>query len=198
MQPITAECDRRFMPAAHHSGVRKLSEIWWICLHDEEAPTAKSAASYFTSSASGGSAHLCVDEKECYRCLANNVIPWGASSAPSLQANLHGLHIEQAGYARWVPGQWLLHRMTIERAAYKTAFHLHKFGLPVQFVDAYDLARGARSGHPVKGVTTHAEITKASKRLDPHHAWRYDHTDPGPWYPRRRFMKRVAAFYAEL
>lgn len=198
MQPIAAICKRSFFPAAHHSGERNLQAIYWVVLHDEEAPTARSAAAYFRNPESGGSAHLCVDDIECFRCLRNTQIPWGASSASSLQANLHGFHIEQAGYARWFPGQWLLHKNTIERAAYKTALHLHLFKLPVQFVDAYDLERGARAGHPVKGVTTHREISKASKRLDPHNAWKYTHTDPGPFYPIGRLMKRVAAYYAEL
>lgn len=198
MQPITADCKRTFFPAAHHSGLRSLHAIYWVVLHDEEAPTARSAAAYFRNRESGGSAHISVDDQECFRSLANTQIPWGASSAPQLQANLHGFHIEQAGYARWLPGRWLLHKNTIERAAYKTALHLKKFGLPVQFVDAYDLERGARRGRPVKGVTTHREITKASKHLDPNHAWKYTHTDPGPFYPVRRLMKRVAAYYAEL
>lgn len=196
--PIKAECDRRYLPAYHHSGHRSIDDIRWVVLHDEEAPTARSAAAYFRLRTSGGSAHICVDDEECFRCLPNDMIPWGASSAPQLQVNLHGFHVEQGGYAKWLPGRWLLHRKTIDRAAYKTAIHLKKFNLPVQFVDAYDLERGARSGHPVKGVTTHAEITRASKKLDPRNAWKYDHTDPGLFYPRRRFMKRVAAYYAEL
>jgi hypothetical protein len=187
--PITAECNRRFFPAYRHSGGRQLSEIKWVILHDEEAPTAESAARYFESHNAGGSAHLCVDDKECFRCLPNTAIPWGAAS--SFGANTHGFHIEQAGYARWLPGQWMLHRKTLERAAYKTALHCLEFGLPVQFVQAKDLPRRW-------GITTHAEVTKASKRLDPKNAWRYDHTDPGLLWPRRFFMSRVRAYYAEL
>lgn len=186
---IRAECDRTYLPAAHSSGKRKLSEIKWVILHDEEAPSAESAARYFQSGKSGGSAHLCVDDKACYRCLANDQIPWGASS--SFGANTHGFHIEQAGYARWLPGQWMLHKNTLERAAYKTAFHCKKFGIPPVFVEAKDLPRKF-------GVTTHAEVTKASKRLDPRHAWQYDHTDPGTFWPRWWFMRRVKAYYAEL
>ena len=30
---------------------------------------------------SGGSAHICSDENECFRCLDNDTIPWGAASA---------------------------------------------------------------------------------------------------------------------
>lgn len=186
---IRADCSRRFYPAAHSSGKRTLSQIKWIVLHDEEAPTAASAAAYFQSRHSGGSAHLCVDDKDCFRCLANQTIPWGAASA--FGANTHGFHIEQGGYAKWLPGRWMLHRKTLERAAYKTAFHCHKFGIPVEFVTADKLPRRF-------GITTHAEITRASKRLDPRNAWMYDHTDPGRFWPRRWFMNRVRAYYAEL
>ena len=47
-------------------------------------------------------------------------------------------------------------------------------------------------------VTTHAEVTKASKRLDPAHAWWYTHTDPGPLWPRRLFMRLVRQYHAAL
>jgi hypothetical protein len=189
MQPIVSPCKRDFFPAYHNSGRRSLSEVFWIVLHDEEASTARSAASYFRMKNSGGSAHISVDDKECFRSLRNDQIPWGASSA--FGANTHGFHIEQAGYARWLPGQWVLHKNTIERAAYKTALHCKLFKIPVEFITHEHL--------PYKhGITTHAEITKASKRLDPSHAWQYSHTDPGPFWPRRRFMSRVKSYYAEL
>ena len=196
--PIRAACRRDYFPAFHHSGSRALHELLWLVLHDEEAPTAKAAADYFESRASGGSAHLCLDETVCYRCLGNEQVPWGASSAPVLSANFHGFHIEQAGYARWAPRQWVLHRKTVERAAFKTAQHLRLFGLPLRWVTAAELVHGARTGKPAKGVTTHREITLASKVLDPAHAWRYTHTDPGLFYPRRRFMRLAAGFLAEL
>ncbi len=188
--PITSVCDLTYLPAYRTSGTRKESEVKWIILHDEEAPTAESAARYFKSKNAGGSAHLCVDDKECFRCLPNTVIPWGASS--SFGANTHGFHIEQAGYARWTGGVWRQkHMRTLNRAAYKTALHCHKFGIPVQFVTADHL--------PYKwGITTHAEVSKASRRLDPAHAWQYTHTDPGFGWPRRLFMQRCNAYYSEL
>src|SRR5438270_4165012 len=182
-------CSREFLPAAHTSGERLNSDVYWIVLHDEEAPTARSAAEYFRSIQSGGSAHLCVDDKECYRCLANAQIPWGAASC--IGANTHGFHIEQAGYAKWSAVVWRKHYRTLDRAAYKTAVHCKVFAIPVQFVSAAELP-GKR------GITTHAEITKASKRLEPAHAWWYTHLDPGVLWPRRRFMRRVAVHRAAL
>src|SRR5215475_7804067 len=115
---IKDPCKRDFMPAYHSSGTRQLSKVIWIVLHDEEAPTAEGAARYFQSKSSGGSAHLCVDDEECYRCLANEVIPWGAPGA-----NTEGFHVEQAGFAKWSAVIWRKHHRTIQRAAYKAALH---------------------------------------------------------------------------
>ncbi len=190
MQPIESICNREFFPAFHHSGVRRESEIKWIVLHDEEATTARSAAEWFKSRNSGGSAHLCVDDKECYRCLDNRSVPWGAAS--TFGANTHGFHIEQAGFAFWSLALWKRHRKTLERAAYKTAVHLHRFGLPVQFCDYLDLLHGR------EGVTTHNEVSKASRKQNPARARDYTHSDPGPFWPRWWFMRRVRAYYGEL
>jgi hypothetical protein len=189
-QPIKSDCDRRYFPAYHTSGERLEREIKWVVLHDEESSSAASAAAYFKTHLSGGSAHLCLDDEGCYRCLPNTAIPWGAAS--SFGANTHGFHIEQAGYAKWSAVLWFSHKRTLERAAYKTAFHCHKFAIPARFVDADGLLRGDR------GITTHAEVTKASKKQDPAHAWKYDHTDPGLLWPKKWFVRRVRFYLDEL
>jgi hypothetical protein len=147
-------------------------------MHDEENASAAAAAAWFANPHSRGSAHLCVDDRECYRTLGNAQIPWGAPGA-----NTFGFHIEQAGFARWSAAIWKTHVVTLRRAAYKTALHCHTFGIPPQFVDASGLRHG------VKGITTHAECTKA---------FGGDHTDPGPFWPRRLFMSYVRRYYGEL
>lgn len=185
--PIIAPCRKDYYPAVHDSGRRPVSAIWWIVLHDEEASTAAGAAQWFRNPKSGGSTHLCVDDQACYRCLANVTVPWGAAS--SFGANRHGFHIEQAGYARWSAVVWMSHLATLRRAAYKTALHCKAFKVPVQFVTAAEL--------PDKhGITTHAEVTAASRRLDP--AGDYTHTDPGLLWPRWLFMRLVRGYYATL
>lgn len=190
MTPITADCDLSFHPAVHSSGLRPLSQIWWIVMHDEESPNAKSAAEYFRDPASGGSAHLCVDDTICYRCLDNETIPWGAAS--SFGANTHGFHIEQAGYASYSLVIWKRHLNTLQRAAYKAAFHAHKFGIPLQFVDAAGLLRGEH------GITTHAQVSKASRQQDPAHAGDYSHSDPGAFWPRIMFMYLVRRYAKQM
>lgn len=188
-KPIQAVCDKSFT-AKRTSGTRAISEIRWIVLHDEEADTAISAARFFTTPAAQGSAHLCVDERTCYRTLPNESIPWGAASA--FGANEHGFHIEQAGFARWSSVLWKSHYRTLQRAAYKTAVHFLIFpNVELRFVTAGDLPR-------LSGITTHAEISKASRRLDPHNAERYSHSDPGPFWPRRLFMSMVRGYVKAL
>jgi hypothetical protein len=168
MQALNARCKRDFYKAVHTSGQRKAGSIIWIVLHDEEAPTARAAAEWFQNPSSGGSAHVAVDDQECYRCLANEDIAWGAPGA-----NSKGFHIEQAGFAKWSAVVWKSHLGTLKRAAYKAAIHCKKFGIPVRFVNA----KGLLAGEP--GITTHAECTKAFGGT---------HTDPGPAYPMPLFL----------
>lgn len=187
--PITAACHLDYLPAYHSSGQRRTDQIWWIVLHDEEAPTAQGAAEYFRTAASGGSAHLCVDDNTCYRCLNNDTTPWGAAS--SFGANQHGFHIEQAGFASWPAARWKQHDRMLRRAAYKTALHCKAFRVPVQFVAAKDLPRK-------HGITTHAEVSAASRRLDPKNAAAYSHTDPGKGWPQAYFIDLVKHYHAAL
>lgn len=180
MAKIEAICLKDFYPAYRSSGTRKESDIKWIVIHDTEsgANTARGVARYFKSSSAQGSAHLVVDDYECYRCLSNTTIPWGAPGA-----NTKGFHIELCGYARWTRQQWLDHLRTIKRAAYKTALHAKKFNIPITFRRAYGLKKGYR------GITTHAECSKA---------FGGNHTDPGSNFPMDIFLELVKEYRAKM
>lgn len=177
MAPLSAPCNIGFQ-ARRHSGARSDSAVKWIVLHSTEGGTARSVARFFASPQAQGSAHLVVDDAECYRCLPNVAVPWAAP-----EANVAGFHIEQCGFARWDAAIWARHWRTIDRAAYKTALHCVHFHIPPQFLAASELRRGLR------GVTTHAECTRA---------FGGDHTDPGRLWPRRSFMHRVQEFHAAM
>ena len=180
---IETACDRTYH-ASRTSGVRDTTIIRWIVLHDEEADTALSAAQWFANprlpsqGGPSGSAHLCVDDTICYRTLRNEEIPWAAPGA-----NMYGFHIEQAGFAKWSAVVWKKHRLTLQRAAYKTALHCVVFDLPPVFLWADALKAGN------KGITTHAECTKAFGGT---------HSDPGPAWPRRLFMRYVNDYYGDM
>lgn len=177
MTPVSANCDTRYR-ADKDSGKRDIDVIKWIVMHDAEALDAEGVAKYFASENSKGSAHLVIDGDSCFRCLPNEYIPWAAPGA-----NTKGFHIEMCGYARWDSDTWKDHNMTLERAAYKTAFHCKLFGIPPYFRWADQLSDG------VPGVTTHAECTKA---------FGGNHTDPGDGWPRYYFMKLVREYYNAL
>lgn len=179
MDAFSAVC-KRLYDAYHNSGYRTVDQIKWIVLHSTEGGTAASIARYFSEPGSGGSAHLVVDDKECYRLGPNTMIMWGAPGA-----NEQGFHIEQCGYAAWDTAEWFAHRNTLDRAAYKAAYHAKMFNIPLKFRTAWWLRLG------FKGITTHAEVTKAFRTPG-------GHTDPGAGWPREYFMNKVKEFYAEL
>jgi hypothetical protein len=178
MDPIKAVCKRDHFPADKTSGFRKEEEIRWIVLHSTEGGTADSVARWFQNPDSGGSTHLVVDDDECQRCLNNNQVSWGAKGA-----NRYGFHIEQCGFAKWVRDEWLLHEKTLRRAAYKTALHCKKFGIPPVFRTAAGLKAGK------KGITTHVECSAA---------FGGSHWDPGKGWPRDLFMRWVKMYLAEM
>lgn len=180
MAKIEAICLKTYYPAYRDSGTRPNSDVKWIVIHDTEsgANTARSVARYFKSSNANGSAHLVVDDYECYRCLPNNAIPWGAPGA-----NRAGFHIEICAYARWTRAQWLAHPRTLKRAAYKTALHAKKFNIPITFRRAYGLKKG------YKGITTHAECSKAFGGT---------HTDPGSGFPMDYFLELVQEYRDQM
>lgn len=177
-QPIGANCLKTYK-ARHHSGTRPLSAISLVVIHSTEGGTAEGAARWFANPASGGSTHLVVDDNVCYRTLEDNQIPWGARGA-----NYNGFHIEQAGYAHWTTTLWSkTHRRTLERAAFKTALHCKRYGIPMRFVTADGLRRG------VSGVTTHVECSRA---------FGGSHYDPGAKWPRWLFMNLVRAYALKI
>lgn len=177
VSPVSANCNTKYR-AIHESGTRKLSDIRWIVVHDEEGLTAVGAANWFRDPRSGGSAQLCVDAGSCYRTLPDNVIPWAAPLA-----NFNGWHIELAGMAAWTRAQWLAHHGTIYRAAYKCEYHARKFDIPLRWLTDKQLA-----GRTAKGFITHRQITRVFGSGT--------HTDPGSHFPGDVFMRDVRAFAA--
>ena len=169
--------------AVHHGGIRPLSQIRLIVLHDTEGPTAINAAHYFANEASSGSAHYVVDDLECYQTLPDDIVPWGATGD---RVNEDGIHIEQAcgGEAscyKWTRAQWLEHEATILKAAAIAQNKGRDYNIPMRFLTAADMKR---LGNDARGITTHWEVTKA-----------FDvdggHVDPGTQYPIDVFMKMV-------
>ncbi len=179
--PIKADCHTDYK-ATRHSGTRPVSAITWIVMHSTEVDaTAKEIAESFARPAAEGSTHLVVDDPSCYRCLTNDQVPWAAPGA-----NTNGFHIEQCGFAKWTAAQWMAHKPMLSRGAFKVAYHCHLFNIPPVFVVSHDLGGGK------KGVTTHAEVSKAFPNDQG------NHHDPGTGWPRSYFMGLVSTYYNQL
>jgi hypothetical protein len=177
-QPASATCSRRFT-AVHNSGRRPVSGITHIVIHSTEGDTAEGAATWFADPASNGSAQLCVDDRECFRTLDDDRIPFGAPGV-----NTNGFHIEHAGHSEWTREKWLTHEKTLRRGAFKAAFHALKFNVPLRLLNANDLRQGK------SGFVTHATATLAFTPGG--------HTDPGPGFPLDHYMDLVRRFTQEL
>jgi hypothetical protein len=174
---VSANCNTQYH-AVHSSGARKASDIMYVVVHCTQGMTAVSAASWFQNPKSGGSTQLSVDASACYRTLPDLVIPWGAPGV-----NTQGWHIELAGYAEWSRAEWLAHHGTIYRAAYKSYFHAHKYGIPLRWLTDTQLA-----GRQQKGFITHRQVTRVFAGGS--------HTDPGAAFPEDVYMKNVRAWAA--
>jgi hypothetical protein len=178
-ESFSANCDTRYK-AVHNSGRRPLGAITLIVMHDTESTSALSAASWFANPDSRGSAHLVIDNDHCFRCLADDEIPWGAPGA-----NYRGFHIEQAGFARWLGSFWKAFRSKeLKRAAYKAALHAKRYGIKIRFLTAASMQDGV-----MNGITTHAECS---------HAFGGSHYDPGAGWPRAAFMTWVRGYFAVI
>ncbi len=175
VQPIAATCLREFS-AIRRSGTRSLSTIRLIVIHCTESDAARGSARWFTDSRTKGSAHLIVDDRECYRTLADEVIPHAAPGA-----NTIGWHLELTGHAKWKREKWLDHKETLRRGAFKAALHAKKFGIPIRLLSAADIRLGR------KGFVTHALCTQAFHTKN-------GHTDPGRGCPLDQFMEMTQKF----
>jgi hypothetical protein len=175
MSAVTATCLTNYK-AVHNSGRRTAGLVRYIVLHSTEGATAQGAAAWFTNPQSGGSSNIVVDDTVCYRTLDDLVIPWGA---PPL--NTSGYHIEQAGYAAWNRSEWLAHRTTIERAAYKASLRCTRFHIPPRILNVAQLRADFALHVPHGGIVTHATVSAAFAESS--------HTDPGHGYPIDVFLQ---------
>ncbi len=173
MNVLGKPCSTKYR-AAHDSGRRRFP-IRYIVLHSTEGATAESAAAWFQNPHSQGSTNLVVDDVACFKCVPDNIVPWGA---PPL--NEEGFHIEIAGHARWSLAQWMAHHDSITRAAYKASLRMKAHNIPFRFCTPADLKAKRH------GITTHMNISAAFHQTD--------HQDPGHGFPMDLFMEYIRIF----
>lgn len=184
MPPLPPDLARLLKPckqrrAKHDSGPRSAGLIRHIIVHSTEGGTAASVAAFFATTAQA-STHLVIDDRGCYRCVPDLVIPWGAPGV-----NRSGLHIEHCGYARWTRAEWLQHRPTLERSAAKVASWSWTYRIPRRWVTPAQLRAG------VSGFATHRDASIAFPPNGGHH-------DPGPGFPKDLYLALVERYWREL
>jgi N-acetyl-anhydromuramyl-L-alanine amidase AmpD len=157
------------------------SDIRWIVLHTMEAAeastTAENVARWFAGpSAPQASAHYCIDDNSIVQCVKDHDVAWHAKGG-----NRYGIGLEHAGYARQTAEEWAdaFSQRMLALSAALSADLCRRHGIPVAYVDAAGLLRGAH------GITTHLQVTQAFKEST--------HTDPGRWFPMERYLELIRA-----
>jgi len=165
MPPLSTE-----FAAHNHGGVRAVTppNIRLLVLHSTEGESARSTAAWFANAASPGSTHVVVDDKEGFRTLPDNVVPYGASGG---DANTRGLHIEFSGHAAWTRTQWLQHDAMLQRGGAVLAAWAATYGIPLAIIGPQAVA-----DRIAQGVTTHKIVTDAFHVVG-------GHQDPGDGFP---------------
>lgn len=121
------------------------------------------------------SAHYVIDSDSVVQCVETDHRAWAAGR----NANDFGVHIELCGLAKQTRAEWLdaVSLPQLQLAARLVSTLCKRYGLPRQFVQAADLARG------VQGITTHDEVRLAWSQTT--------HHDPGPGWPALDFVRAV-------
>jgi N-acetylmuramoyl-L-alanine amidase CwlA len=170
-----------FIAAKHHGGSQTPR---LIVLHSTVGPTktgsAEGIARYFARGVNVSSAHYVVDESTRFQCVKDHTVAYHCGY------NQDSIGVEMCDYpshtskARWKDAE---HQHMLVNAAHLVARLCLVYNIRPWHVGAFGLKLGR------KGVTTHAQMTKAFNRST--------HWDPGAW-PRRRFMREVRAHYKRL
>lgn len=163
----------------YHRG--RLRPVRLVVMHDMEAArtmaTAENVAKWFASASSPEtSCAYCVDADSVVCSVLPDDTAWHAPGA-----NADGIGIELAGFAKLTEDEWLdaYGYAELDLAAQLVAALCDRYQLPPRFVDAAGILRGER------GITTHAECTRAFRTVG-------GHTDPGAGFPMPWFVERVA------
>jgi len=161
-----------------------MRRVKWIVLHTTEGGTAADAVAKWMASTTGEnavSAHAITDDHgACVRSVQDAFAAWTAG-----KANDDSLQIEmvtpKGASLGWTASVWMSKEALLNTTAKVAAEWSRRYDIPVDFVDAEELKAGR------KGITTHAEITKAFYGGS-------GHFDPGKNFPMREFLSRVADF----
>lgn len=176
--------DIKFIQAKHYKPNRSKG-INLIVMHSmecvESKTTAENVALWFSSQNSPvASCHYCVDCDSIVQCVWDKDVAYHAGAI-----NEFSIGIEMAGYAKQTDIEWHdeYSKKMLELSAELVAELCTHHNIPIEFVDAAGLLAGKR------GITTHAEATKAYKVYG-------GHTDPGKNFPMKEYLIMVESYVA--
>jgi N-acetylmuramoyl-L-alanine amidase CwlA len=155
-------------PAVNHGGPCKKL---YVVVHDTEGGTTRSIEAYFATGKAGGEgdgAHVIVDNKEIVQ-----IAPLSALLYHAPGGNTNGIGFEHCGFASLSRLQWLKKRKMLTLSARRVAWlcYVNGWGVP---------KRG-------KNVFAHGDFPPPNF-----------HTDPGPNFPWRLYMRLCRRAYAKL
>jgi N-acetyl-anhydromuramyl-L-alanine amidase AmpD len=153
-----------------------------IVIHSAETAetraSAENTANWFKEYPYAGkkaSAHYCLDADSTIQCVPELNIAYHARGG---DANLCGIGIEFAGYARQNREEWLdeFGVAMLERGRALFIDIAERYDIPLQLVTEHELRM-----HTARGIATHAMITRA---------WGVPggHMDPGAQFPMDRLL----------
>ncbi len=173
---ITAPAPRH-IPARWHGGHQALSPCLRVVIHGTVSPCepggSVNVARYFQHAARPASAHYISDPTTTVQPVYDHTIAYHAP--PNRDTLGYELCDPQTGPRR----RWrdAAHRAMLDRAARDVARLCLAYDVPIRRVTWVGLRRGKR------GICGHAAVSRA---------WRQtSHTDPGPGFPWRRFIRAV-------
>lgn len=164
---------------ARHFGVKRTNPVRLVVIHTpiwkEVITGAEDLGRYFASMADRriASSHIGVDSDTIVQYVKDSYVAYGAPGA-----NHDGMHIEIIGTHTQTPLQWRdLYSITaLALAADATAQYCLKYGLPAKLLTLAEVKDGR-----TKGVCSHHQVSQAFGRTN--------HTDPGPNFPWKRFIR---------
>lgn len=158
-----------------------------LVVHVTVSPETKGAARgivAYWNRARTGSTQYVVDAAEIIQAVRETAYPWAAGTT----ANRWGIHVEHCGYIQTLR-QWRDGYSTaeLELSAPLFAELAAKYGIPIRRLTPAQIRHAVKTGNPADGgICGHADITKAFPGET-------THSDPGKFFPWRRFMDLVKA-----
>jgi N-acetylmuramoyl-L-alanine amidase CwlA len=173
----------KFIKARWHGGPQDEKDLKWVVLHSTVSPCepggAQAIAEFFAKTDHPASAHYVVDTAERRQCVGDHTVAYHCGY------NYGSLAVEMCEYPSNDVKRWndTAHRQLEINAAHLVARLCLVYKIRPYYVGRFRLLAGW------KGVTTHAQMSKAFKKST--------HWDPGAW-PRLRFMREVRRHYRHL